>query len=158
MSQVEEGRIRTLIVEDDWLLRHATSLLLMHEPDIQVVGTAKDGAAALDKIHALQPDLVVTDLAMPDMGGIELAFLLRRRFPAMGIVAVGTVHEPEITDLCGLSGVDVLMNKALLPAKLPNVIRMVFAARKRIGERDGQPVCAEKSGSLRNAAAYGPTR
>jgi DNA-binding NarL/FixJ family response regulator len=148
MSERTNGRIRTVVVDDDWLLRHATSMLLKHEPDIQVVGTAKDGVGALDKIHALQPDLVVTALEMPDMGGIELAFLLRRRFPALGIVAVGNVHEPEITDLCGLCGVDVLMSKALLPAKLPNVLRMVFAARKRVQKRRG---CA------RYASVWNPT-
>lgn len=158
MLQPANGRIRTLIVDGDWLLRRATSMLLEHEPDIQVVGTAKDGAGALEKINALHPDLVVTDLGMPDMGGLELAFLLRRRFPALGIVVAGTVQEPEISDLGGLCGVDVLMNKALLPAKLPAVIRMVFANRKRIGESRPRAVVTEALGGLQNAIAFGHTR
>jgi len=157
MSQPANGRIRTLVVDDDWLLRRATSMLLQHEPDIQVVGTAKDGAGALEKIQALHPDLVVTDLGMPDMGGLELAFLMRRRFPALGIVVVGTVQEPEIKDLGGFCGVDVLMNKALLPAKLPAVVRMVFATRKRLGESRPRAVVTQDLGGLQNAIAFGPT-
>lgn len=154
MSQLANGKIRTLVVEDDWLLRLATCMSLKHEPDIEVVGTAKDGAAALDKIEALQPDLVVTDIAMPGMGGLELAFLLRRRFPTMGIVVVRTANQPEITELCGLCGADVLMNKALLPAKLPAVIRLVFTARKRAEEPAGRSVAT----ALQEEVAYGPHR
>jgi len=152
-----QRRIRTLVVEDEWLLRHAMSMLLKHEPDIQVVGTAQDGAAALDKIYALQPDMVVTDIAMPDMGGLELAFLLRRRFPSMGIVVVGTVHEPEIRDLCGLCGADILMNKALLSAKLPAVIRTVHAVRRSVEERKGSAAAADAK-ELREEVAYSVNR
>lgn len=152
------GRIRTLVVEDEWLLRRATCMLLKQESDIEVVGSAQDGAAALDKISGLQPDLVVTDIAMPGMGGLELAFLLRRRFPALGIVVVGSVNEPEITELCGLCGADVLMNKALLPAKLPAVIRMIFTARKHAEARRGRTLPAVNSRELQEAVAYGPNR
>ena len=149
-----QRRIRTLVVEDEWLLRHATSMLLKHEPDIQVVGAAQDGAAALDKVNALQPDMVVTDIAMPDMGGLELAFLLRRRFPSMGIVVVGTVHEPEIRDLCGLCGADILMDKALLSAKLPAVIRTVYAVRRSVEERRGRMAAAANFEERPEEVAY----
>jgi DNA-binding NarL/FixJ family response regulator len=156
MSQRGNGRIRTLVVEDNWLLRRATCRVLKREPDIQVVGIARDGATALDKINALQPDLVVTDLAMPDMGGLELAFLLRRRFPAMGIIVVGTVQEPEITDLCGLCGVDVLVNKALVPAQLPGVIRLIFSAGEQSQQPAGGAVASANSEALHEEIAYGP--
>lgn len=152
MSQPANRRIRTLVAEDHWVLRRATSMLLKHQRDIQVVGTAKDGAAALGKINALQPDVVVTDIAMPDVGGLELAFLLRRRFPAMGIVVVGVVDGPEISDLCALCDADVLINKALVPAKLPAVIRTVFGARKRTEECGGEVPAANCEGLLEEIA------
>lgn len=128
-AQASNGRIRVLVVEDRWLLRRAACMVLERHSDIQVVGTAKNGAAALDRINALQPDVVVTDAAMPEMGGLELAFLLRRRLPALGIVVVASVNEPGITELCGLCGADVLMNKTLIPVKLPAAIRIALGRR-----------------------------
>jgi hypothetical protein len=71
---------------------------------------------------------------------------------------VGSIQEPEINDLGGLCGVDVLMNKALLPDKLPTVIRMVFAAKKRIRESRPRAVVTQDMGGLQNAVAFGPAR
>jgi len=152
------GKIRTLVVEDRWLLRRATCNFLKREPNIEVVGTAKDGLAALHKIKALQPDLVVTDIAMPDMGGLELAFLVRQRFPTLRVVVIGIVDEPEIPELCGLCGADALVNKALLPAQLSAVIRMIFSAAKQTQEPGGRAVATANSGGLQEEIAYGPNR
>jgi len=157
-SAPSNGKIRTLVVEDKWLLRRATCMLLKQESDIAVVGTAKDGAAALHKINVLQPDLVVTDIAMPDMGGLELTFLLRQRFPAMRIVVIGFVNEPEIPELCGLCGADALVNKALLPAQLPAVIRTIFGAGEQTQEAGGRAAATANSEALQEEIAYGPNR
>ena len=134
-TQASNGKIRTLVVEDKWLLRRATRMVLTHEPDIEVVGTAKDGVAALDRIEALRPDVVVADIAMPSMGGLELSFLLRRRFPAIRIVLVTPTQAAEISDLCGLCGADLLMNKARIPDKLPALIRMMFKSPRLSPDR-----------------------
>jgi len=146
------GRIRTLVVEDKWLLRRATCKFLSREPRIEVVGAAADGLAALDKIRTLHPDLVVADIAMPNMSGLELTFLLRQRFPALRIVVVAVVNDPEIPQLCGLCGADALVNKALLPTALATVIRMIFNPGEYDGE-DGSAV-PEESEELEAEGAW----
>ena len=154
MSKGANKRIRILLVEGDWLLRRTIRVLLNHEPDMEVAGTAKDGAVALEKISTVHPDLVLTDMAMPHMGGLELTYLLRRRFPNIGIVVLGIYNEPEITELCGLCGADVMMYKALLTTELPTVIRMVFAARRQTEEGEGRAVPSPESEELREEITY----
>lgn len=65
--------IRVIVVEDERMIRDAFAQLLDLQPDVEVVGRAADGRAGLDLARELLPDVVVTDIEMPDMGGLELA-------------------------------------------------------------------------------------
>src|SRR5512139_2062949 len=65
------SKIRVLITDDHAIVRKGISALLATEPDIEVVGEASDGADAVAKAQALRPDIVLMDLVMPRMDGIE---------------------------------------------------------------------------------------
>jgi two-component system response regulator DesR len=71
-------RVKVVIAEDQTMVRGALAALLGIEPDIEVVGTAADGAAALALVSSTRPDVVLTDIEMPRMTGLELAAALRR--------------------------------------------------------------------------------
>ena len=79
-------RIRVLVVDDSALMRKLIPLVLQADPDIEVVGTAMDGAFALKKIEELRPDVVTLDLEMPRMDGIEALRLIMRSAPLPVIV------------------------------------------------------------------------
>ncbi|HXM99491.1 MAG TPA: chemotaxis response regulator protein-glutamate methylesterase [Candidatus Dormibacteraeota bacterium] len=79
-------RIRVLVVDDSALMRKLIPLVLERDPDIEVVGTAMDGAFALKKIDELHPDVVTLDLEMPRMDGIEALRLIMRSAPLPVIV------------------------------------------------------------------------
>jgi two-component system, chemotaxis family, protein-glutamate methylesterase/glutaminase len=79
-------RIRVLVVDDSALMRKLIPLVLERDPDIEVVGTAMDGAFALKKIEELHPDVVTLDLEMPRMDGIETLRLIMRSAPLPVIV------------------------------------------------------------------------
>src|SRR5258708_13095660 len=64
-------RVRVLVVDDSALMRKLISQILMQDSDIEVVGTAMDGAFGLKKIEELRPDVVTLDLEMPLMDGME---------------------------------------------------------------------------------------
>jgi two-component system, NarL family, response regulator DesR len=70
--------IRVLIAEDQGMVLGALAALLELEPDVEVVGRARDGREALDLIPAARPDVVLTDIEMPRMTGLELAAELKR--------------------------------------------------------------------------------
>lgn len=70
--------IRVVIAEDQMMVRGALAALLDLEPDIDVIGQAADGAEALDLVRSLKPDVVLTDIEMPNVTGLELAGEMRR--------------------------------------------------------------------------------
>jgi two-component system, chemotaxis family, protein-glutamate methylesterase/glutaminase len=88
-----KDRVRVLVVDDSALMRKLIPLILERDPDIEVVGTAMDGAFALRKIAELQPDVVTLDLEMPRMDGIETLRMIMRSAPLP--VIVFSTHSKE---------------------------------------------------------------
>ena len=93
--------IRVLVVDDSVVIRRLVTGLLSDDPDIEVVGTAINGRAALQKLESLQPDLVTMDIEMPELDGIEAVRHLRasgNRVPVIMFSTLterGAVEEPE---------------------------------------------------------------
>jgi two-component system, chemotaxis family, protein-glutamate methylesterase/glutaminase len=87
------ARIKVLVVDDSALMRKLIPSILARDPDIEVVGTAMDGAFALKKIEELHPDVVTLDLEMPRMDGMETLRLIMKRAP-MPVVLFST-HSKE---------------------------------------------------------------
>jgi len=85
-----QKKIDIVIAEDQNMLRGALAALLELEDDFNIVGQAKDGLDALTMIQALQPDIVVTDIEMPNMTGIELAEKLRQAKSGCNILVLTT--------------------------------------------------------------------
>lgn len=87
--------MRVIICDDQAIIRDGLALLLNLEKDIEVVGLAQDGAAALDLAIQQQPDLVLMDLKMPGMNGIEATRQIRTRFPTMRVLVLTTYDDDE---------------------------------------------------------------
>lgn len=83
--------IRVLLVDDEPDLLLLLGIRFDLEPDLEVVGTARNGAEALEVAHRLAPDLVVMDLLMPGTDGFEAIALLREQLPSLPIVAYSAV-------------------------------------------------------------------
>ena len=82
--------IRILLAEDQAMVRGALSALLGLEPDIEVLGSAADGEAAWRMLQQLQPDILVTDIEMPGLSGLELAQRIARQQLPIKVVIVTT--------------------------------------------------------------------
>jgi two-component system response regulator NreC len=87
-------KIRVLLADDHTLLRSGIVTLLQSSKDIQIVGEAGDGDEAIRKAGELHPDVVVIDLSMPKISGIEATKILKRKFPEMRVLVL-TMHENE---------------------------------------------------------------
>lgn len=86
--------IRILIVEDQAMVLGALAALLEIEPDLEVVGRAGDGRQALALVQQHQPDVVLTDIEMPNLSGLELAAELRRSGSVAKVIILTTFARP----------------------------------------------------------------
>jgi len=88
------GKLRVLVADDHAVFRAGLRLLLEAGGDMEVVGEAGDGLEAVEKALTLQPDLVLMDLAMPTLNGVEAIRRIKERQPRMPILAL-TMHEDD---------------------------------------------------------------
>ncbi len=94
MEQINTDSIRVLVADDHTVVRQGIRSLLQAEPDLRVVGEAGDGRDAVRLARELQPDVVVMDLAMPGMDGMEATRAIKQSLPQTHILAL-TVHESD---------------------------------------------------------------
>src|SRR5262245_34257916 len=87
--------VRILIVDDHEIFRRGLRSLLESRSDWEVCGEATDGQDALDKAKQLQPDVVVLDITMPRLNGLDAAALLRKEVPRAKIVILSQ-HQPAL--------------------------------------------------------------
>jgi DNA-binding NarL/FixJ family response regulator len=87
-------RVQILIVDDHPLFRRGIRWSLENEYDLLVVGEAADGPAAIQQADLLVPDIVLVDLNMPQMSGLDVTRILKRRHPQVGIIIL-TMHEDD---------------------------------------------------------------
>jgi DNA-binding NarL/FixJ family response regulator len=86
--------VRVVVADDHPMVRYGIAAVLADDPDVRLVGEAADGTQLLDVADRLQPDVILTDLAMPGIGGIEAIRLLRERHPALRILVL-TMHTGD---------------------------------------------------------------
>lgn len=99
------------MVDDSAALRASLSQLLDRDVGIRVIGTAEDGRDAVDKARHLAPDLVLMDLRMPRMNGLDATREILRLLPAVRVIVV-TTHEGEsVRAACQRAGADGFVSK-----------------------------------------------
>ena len=122
-----EQKIAVLIVDDHEVVRQGLVYFLETQPDIQVAGLAGSGQEALEMIPAVQPDVVLMDLVMPEMDGIEAARKIKEQSPEVRILALSTfIDEYKVTEALRVGMVGYLM-KDTNSADLSRAIRSAMA-------------------------------
>ncbi|MEA2695308.1 MAG: two-component system, NarL family, response regulator DesR [Acidobacteriota bacterium] len=124
--------IRVLLAEDQSMVLGALAALLGLEPDIEVVGRARDGREALDLALATRPDVVLTDIEMPRMTGLELAAELRRLGSPARIVILTTFARSGYLRRALDSGAAGYLLKDSPSERLADAVRRVHAGLKAI--------------------------
>lgn len=120
------GPIRVLLVDDRALLRGAIATILGYTPGFEVVGQAENGLRGVELAHQLQPDIVLLDIDMPVMNGLEAARLLRKDLPEVRIVMLTVSEADEDLVEAVRLGVHGFLLKDLHPQELFDQLRAVM--------------------------------
>ena len=124
--------VRVLVVDDHALFRQGVAALLASEPEIELAGEAANGAEALQLIRHLRPDVVLLDLQMPGMGGLEVMERLRQETPRAKIVVL-TTYEGDVQAVRALrAGASGYLLKSSLRRELIDAITAVAAGRRYV--------------------------
>ena len=117
-------QVRVLIADDhEEMLDRIRTLL---EPDFEIVGAVGDGHALLSATEELQPDVIVTDISMPQMSGIEAAREIVRRNPSSKIILITVHNDPDFVREGFAAGVLGYVLKMKASQELPHAINRVF--------------------------------
>jgi two-component system, NarL family, response regulator NreC len=120
-------QIKLLLVDDHAVVRSGLRMLLQAEPDLVIVGEAETGLEGVAKAEELRPDVVLMDISMPGMSGIEATSAIKRACPATAVLAL-TMHEDKAYFFEMLSaGASGYVPKRAAPDELVSAIRTVFA-------------------------------
>ncbi len=121
----ETSPIRMLIVDDHAVVRRGLRMVLELQPEFLVVGEAGTGAQALALCWDARPDLVLLDLTLPDMSGVEVARQLRQTCPESRILVLSAVQDAAQVYQAVDAGVDGYVLKEITPSELARAIRQV---------------------------------
>jgi len=119
-------KIRVLIVDDHTLVRDGIRALLTLVADIEVVGEAANGKEALEKTRELAPDVVLMDLAMPIMGGLEATRRIRREFPGTKVLALTQYDDSEYVVPVIEAGASGFVTKMAAFSELASAIQAIY--------------------------------
>jgi DNA-binding NarL/FixJ family response regulator len=123
----DQPTIKVLVADDQWLIREGIASLVEIEEGIEVVGTAGDGREAVEQASSLKPDIVLMDVRMPVMNGIEATAEIRRRLPACKVVMLTTFDDEEYIVQSLLAGACGYLMKDIPAHDLGRAIRLAHA-------------------------------
>ncbi|RIN00126.1 response regulator transcription factor, partial [Staphylococcus shinii] len=118
--------IKVLFVDDHEMVRIGISSYLSTQPDIDVVGEGKSGKEAIEKAHQLNPDLILMDLLMDDMDGVEATEQVKKDLPHMKVVMLTSYIEDNEVYRALDSGVDSYILKTTSASDIAEAIRKTY--------------------------------
>jgi DNA-binding NarL/FixJ family response regulator len=133
-------RIRILIADDHGIVAEGLQYLVAANSDFEVVGQVADGREAVRRALELEPDIVVMDMAMPLMNGIEATRVIHDRIPGTRVIMLSMYSNPEYVYRALEAGASGFVVKRSAARELVNAIRAVHAGRRYLGTQVAEDV------------------
>lgn len=147
----EAPPIRVMVADDQRLFRRSIAVLVDEQDGLEVVGEADDGQEAVEMAERLRPDIILMDVEMPGMGGIDAARIIRERLPQTRIVMLTVSEEEEHLFDALRAGADAYLLKNIRPEQLYAMIRMAMR-----GEAPISPAVARRLVEAFRSGAVAP--
>ncbi len=139
-------KISVLIVDDHPIVRQGLRQLLEVQDDLEVVGEAEDGATAIEQIQRTLPDVVLMDLVMPGMDGVEATRAIREISPHTQVVVLTSHHEDALVFPAIKAGALSYLLKSSLPDEVLDAVRAAARHEARLHPRIAKRLMEEISG------------
>ncbi|MFV0269923.1 MAG: response regulator [Draconibacterium sp.] len=127
-------KIKVIVADDHQLFREGLKNLLETDETIEVVAQSENGNAAIEMAQRLNPDVLLTDIAMPDMNGIEATRLLKEKLPEIKVIAVSMHSDKQYVKGMLEAGADASLLKNSTHRQLIDAVHSVFNGKKFLSE------------------------
>ena len=127
--------LRIIVADDHGIVREGLIALLDSQEGMQVVGSAATGRAAVEEAERLQPDVIIMDLAMPDLNGIEATQRILSTRPSTSIIALSASHSSEHVSRALRAGARGYVVKDAKGNELVNAVRTVSAGKRYLSDQ-----------------------
>jgi DNA-binding NarL/FixJ family response regulator len=137
--------IRVVVVDDHAVITDGLSNLLALQPDIEVVGTANDGGSAVAFCSDLQPDVVLMDMSMPDMTGVEATRRIRSEIPTTQVIILTSFVDRKMVNDAVAAGASGYLLKSIGSADLAQAIRSAAQGQATLSAEALSHLTADRS-------------
>jgi NarL family two-component system response regulator LiaR len=148
----ESSRIRVLIVDDHPAVRRGLAAFLLAFDDLELVGEADGGRAALERCATARPDVVLMDLVMPDTDGASATRAIRQAYPRTSVLALTSFHEGDLVQQALQAGAIGYLLKNISADELATAIRSAYVGRPTLAPEAAKVLIQQATGP----AARGP--
>jgi hemolysin D len=132
-SVADPGGIRVLIVDDQKMIREGLKALIKTEDDLKIVGVAENGEHAVKQVETLNPNVVLMDMEMPGMNGMEATKIICQKFPDVKVLVLSTFDTQEYVSRSLNSGAMGYLLKGTPAKELTDAIRSIYRGYAQIG-------------------------
>ncbi len=132
-----KGRVRIVLADDHVVMRQGLSSLLMEEADLIIVGEASDGETAVRLARELRPDVILMDVSMPGLGGVEATRLIHQELPDVQVIGLSMFEDSERGEAMRSAGAAAYLSKSGPTDQLLTTIRSCLAPSRRTGGEAG---------------------
>ena len=127
-------KIKIVVADDHQLFREGLVNLLESDETIEVIGEAENGKEAIEKVFELKPHILLTDIAMPEMNGMEATRQLKKKLPEIKIIAVSMHSDKQFVKGMLEAGTDAYLLKNCTHQQLLEAVHSVYNGKKYLSE------------------------
>ncbi len=148
------NQIRVMLVDDHDMVRRGLATFLKVNPDLELVGEARDGAEALAVCNRVKPDVILMDLVMPEMGGAEATRAILQNWPDVKIIALTSFQEKDLIHEALQAGATGYLLKNVTVEELAAAVRSAYAGQLTLAPEAVQALLQSPADTEPTGPAY----